>query len=81
MPATVKMIQTGFRIPKDVLDRIDRRVREMSLERPGHSFSRADLVRQFVLEGLDRLERTRKPKAERSTAKARKKIRIRSFDL
>lgn len=52
-----KMVQVGFRFPQDVLERLDARIERDEERNPGRKpLTRADLVRQFVLEGLARSE-------------------------
>ncbi len=54
--ARVKMVQVGFRFPETVLSRLDESLERERGEQPGRDLTRADLVRQFVLDGLDRSE-------------------------
>jgi len=51
-----KTIQVAFRLPPNLLDRLDRHVVRMNAENPGLEFSRADAVRSLLTRSLDALE-------------------------
>lgn len=44
------------RVSKDLIERLDARVREERKLRPGQVISRADIVRELLYEGLDGTE-------------------------
>lgn len=48
--------QIGIRLPDVVLARLDRAVATARQDQPGLNLTRSDLVRQFLLEGLQRAE-------------------------
>jgi Arc/MetJ-type ribon-helix-helix transcriptional regulator len=62
-----KMVQTGFRLPVELVERIDREVELSGEKLPGFSCTRADVVRQLLSWGLDRRDE------ERQRAKPRKR--------
>ena len=51
-----KMVQVGFRFPSELVARLDAQIARGKEKNPGRTLKRADLVRQFVLEGLSRSE-------------------------
>lgn len=51
-----KMVQVGFRFPAALVSRLDAQIARGKEQNPGRGLTRADLVRQFVLEGLARMQ-------------------------
>lgn len=45
--------QTTFRLPPELLERLDRLARRLSREQPGLSFTRSDVVRMLLTRALD----------------------------
>lgn len=45
-----------FRLPEDLVKRLDRYAERLSREQRGMRFTRADVVRVLLTEGLDRVE-------------------------
>lgn len=54
--AREKMLQVGFRFPETLVNRLDALVELAHVDHPGSTISRADLVRGFLIESLDRAE-------------------------
>jgi Arc/MetJ-type ribon-helix-helix transcriptional regulator len=57
--------QTGFRLPEELIERIDAHVKRMQITNPGLEATRSDAARVLLTAALDR--------AEESAAKATKK--------
>src|SRR5262245_10281892 len=49
--------QTAFRLPTELLERLDAYVARLRAEQPGVTFSRADVVRLLLTRGLDEIEK------------------------
>ncbi len=45
--------QLGLRLPRVVLERLDRLAEQMRQERPGLRLSRSDVARMLILQGLE----------------------------
>ncbi len=50
-------MQTAFRLPKDLLERLDRHVDRVNADTPGLDLNRTDVVRMLLTKGLDEAER------------------------
>lgn len=48
--------QTAFRLPTDLVRRLDRHAKRLEAERPGLAVSRADVVRMLLTRALDQEE-------------------------
>ena len=57
-----KQTQTAFRLPDELIERIDAHARRMAETMPGVTFTRADAVRALLTIALDQVE----PKRRRS---------------
>ena len=55
-------IQVAFRLPPDLVERIDEHARRMSALHPGLTFTRADAARTLLTQALDVIEADLKPK-------------------
>ena len=62
-PKGLEMTNTAFRLPKDLIDRIDKHLERMGPELPGRVLTRSDAVRVLLLQALEVAEQTEKPKA------------------
>jgi hypothetical protein len=49
--------QTAFRLPRDLLERLDRHVDRVNANSPGLDMNRTDVVRMLLTKGLDEAER------------------------
>lgn len=54
-------VQCAFRMPTELVERLDAHAERMRGETPGVSISRADVVRLALGRGLDQLERELQP--------------------
>ncbi|HKP14414.1 MAG TPA: hypothetical protein VJT85_00050 [Gemmatimonadaceae bacterium] len=52
-------VQTAFRLPASVIDRIDAQVTRLRRRHPGVRFTRSDVVRQLLQRALADAERER----------------------
>jgi hypothetical protein len=52
-----EQIQVAFRLPADLVERIDRHAEHMSEQFPGIAFTRADAARTLLTVGLQHVER------------------------
>ncbi len=52
-----KTTQTAFRLPPDLLERLDRHVDRVNADSPGLDVNRTDVVRMLLTKGLDEAER------------------------
>jgi hypothetical protein len=59
---TAETIQVGFRMAKELVDRIDEYAEYMDKQNPGMKMSRADAVRILVTRALDETDKERKSK-------------------
>lgn len=56
MPPKSKSVQTAFRMPRDLIDKVDRFARELERDHPlelTKPVTRADAVRVLILRGLE----------------------------
>lgn len=58
--------QTAFRLPRELLKRLDAHVEQLRREQPGMTISRADAVRVLLGRALDEAERQQKRKGART---------------
>lgn len=54
--------QTAFRLPTELIERLDRYADQLNREQPGTSHSRADVVRILLTRGLDAVDKPRRSK-------------------
>lgn len=54
--AKAKRTQTAFRLPDELIDRLDRHVQRLRAASPGLEVTRADVVRMLLTKGLDDVE-------------------------
>ena len=54
------MVQVGFRCPETLVSRLDALVERENEAHPGRTISRADLVRGFLIAGVDLAESKQK---------------------
>lgn len=60
-----KTTQTAFRLPNDLIERLDRYVDKLNADSPGIELSRADVVRMLLTKGLDAADGGTKKRAKK----------------
>lgn len=61
-PSEPKTLQVAFRLPEDLIARVDRHVLRMNGDNPGLKFSRADAVRSLLTRALDQIDGSKRPR-------------------
>jgi len=62
--------QVAFRLPLEMVERLDRQVKRERVARPGYNVSRTDIVRTMLGQALDAAEATAKTSVKRKPRKA-----------
>lgn len=57
-PKDDKTVQVAFRLPKGLLERLDRHADRLAKQHPGLEFTRVDAVRTLLTRALDEIETT-----------------------
>lgn len=68
-----KMVQVGVRLPETLIGKIDREIELEKKERPGTRITRADVMRELLVQSLDQRQSFREEAEREAKGKPRKK--------